>query len=238
VCAPSPKLILKTPLLALLKGTWVIAMSSSRRKRDRLISALKSKRSSQSSQSIASPPSNTIQQSSSTLPPCATTSSSTSIPPTNEPPLLSQPTAITTQQLNSATSVYQSLADNFSKDLWYKALAKLPEQDRAELCDLLPHLVGGADSGAGLLDDLCILAIKKKERCDEKRWKFDLAGQQIILRDVAQKIFYWLKKFKEAGDIAVNFDPVHAALPWAAFRFLLQVISNSDNGETHSQNMY
>ncbi|CAG9956002.1 unnamed protein product [Clonostachys rosea f. rosea IK726] len=29
------------------------------------------------------------------------------------------------------------------------------------------------------------------------------------------------QKFKEVGDIAVNFDPVHAALPWAAFRFLL-----------------
>jgi ankyrin repeat domain-containing protein 50 len=97
----------------------------------------------------------------------------------------------------------------------------------------MPPPVDGNDSGAGLLDELCRLALKQKEKCDGKRWKFAFNGQQVILRDVAQKIFYWLQKFKEAGDITVNFDPVHAALPWAAFRFLLQVMSNSNNGEIH-----
>jgi ankyrin repeat domain-containing protein 50 len=96
--------------------------------------------------------------------------------------------------------------------------------------------VGRADSGAGFLDDLCILAIEQREKCEEKGWKFNFDGQQVILRDVAQKIFYWLQRFKEVGDIAVNFDPVHAALPWAAFRFLLQVISNSDNEEIRLSN--
>lgn len=48
-------------------------------------------------------------------------------------------------------------------------------------------------------------------------------GEEIILRDVAGKALFWLSKFKEVGDIAVNFDPVHASLPWAAVRFLLQV---------------
>ncbi|KAM0412045.1 hypothetical protein ACHAPD_008700 [Fusarium lateritium] len=34
----------------------------------------------------------------------------------------------------------------------------------------------------------------------------------------------WLNKFKAIGDVASSFDPVHAALPWAAFRFVLQAI--------------
>ena len=32
-----------------------------------------------------------------------------------------------------------------------------------------------------------------------------------------------MNKFKEVGDIAVQYDPGHAALPWAAIRFFLQV---------------
>lgn len=48
-------------------------------------------------------------------------------------------------------------------------------------------------------------------------------GRQIILRDVAEKIIVWIDRFKQVGDIAVNFDPVHASLPWAGIRFLLEV---------------
>ncbi len=33
----------------------------------------------------------------------------------------------------------------------------------------------------------------------------------------------WLDKFKQVGDVAVNFDPQHAALPWAGIRLLLEV---------------
>jgi hypothetical protein len=51
-----------------------------------------------------------------------------------------------------------------------------------------------------------------------------LQERNIILRDVAEKIVFWLDKFKEVGDVAVNFDPVHAALPWAGVRLLLQVL--------------
>jgi hypothetical protein len=32
-----------------------------------------------------------------------------------------------------------------------------------------------------------------------------------------------LNKFVSVGDVAVSFDPVHAALPWAAVRFVLVV---------------
>ena len=44
-----------------------------------------------------------------------------------------------------------------------------------------------------------------------------------MLRDVGMKILWWVYTFKEIGDIIVQNDPAHAALPWAGFRFLLQV---------------
>lgn len=44
----------------------------------------------------------------------------------------------------------------------------------------------------------------------------------IILRDVFSKIAGWVEKFVAVGDVAVQYDPGHAALPWAAVRLVLQ----------------
>lgn len=45
----------------------------------------------------------------------------------------------------------------------------------------------------------------------------------INLRDRAEKILEWVDKFKQVGDIAIQYDQAHAALPWAGIRFILQV---------------
>lgn len=58
----------------------------------------------------------------------------------------------------------------------------------------------------------------------KKRWRFKrISGDEVILRDVFEKIVTWVNKFKDFGDIAMQYDPGHAALPWAGVRFLLQV---------------
>ena len=44
-----------------------------------------------------------------------------------------------------------------------------------------------------------------------------------MVRDVFNGISTWIDKFKKVGDMAVQYDPGHAALPWAAVRFFLQV---------------
>ena len=54
-------------------------------------------------------------------------------------------------------------------------------------------------------------------------WKIKFRGEEIVLRDVGAKILHWVDNFKQIGDIIVQYDPMHAALPWAGFRFLLQV---------------
>jgi hypothetical protein len=47
--------------------------------------------------------------------------------------------------------------------------------------------------------------------------------EKVILRDVFDKIIRWIDTFKQVGDLAVQYDPVHTALPWTAIRFVLQV---------------
>jgi hypothetical protein len=61
-----------------------------------------------------------------------------------------------------------------------------------------------------------------------KEWKIPFGGEQIVLRDMGKKLLEWVHRFKEIGDIIVSFDPGHAALPWAGFRFLLQLCYNKE----------
>jgi len=58
----------------------------------------------------------------------------------------------------------------------------------------------------------------------DRAWTVTWRGEDIVVRDIAMKIMQWVDKFKEIGDIAVQYHPGHAILPWAAFRFLLKVV--------------
>ena len=48
----------------------------------------------------------------------------------------------------------------------------------------------------------------------------------MCLRDVCEKTVKWIRLFVQVGDAAVQYDPTHAALPWAGVRFLLQIAIN------------
>lgn len=102
-------------------------------------------------------------------------------------------------------------------DLWNKAIKSLSEQDNL-LFDL------SRTDKAAVLEDIVVAAEAKRQTCLQKRWKYRRAdGNSIILRDVCEKLIKWVRTFKEIGDIAVQYDPAHASLPWAAVRFLLQL---------------
>ena len=80
------------------------------------------------------------------------------------------------------------------------------------------------DDKLAILKDLVIAVEEKKELCLSRRWRFRRKnGEHVVLRDVLQKMVMWIRKFQEVGDMAVQYDPVHAALPWAGVRFFLQV---------------
>jgi len=51
----------------------------------------------------------------------------------------------------------------------------------------------------------------------------DRSGKTVLVRDVLDKLTIWINKFIAIGDTIVQYDPGHAALPWAAVRLVLQV---------------
>jgi hypothetical protein len=98
-----------------------------------------------------------------------------------------------------------------------KAFALLGDGDKpgvdAELVE--PRMV---------LEDALSIVNDKKRLCLEKRWKWTNSNKEtIIIRDVFEKVSCWISKFVEVVDVAVQYNPGHAALPWAAVRVLLKV---------------
>ena len=104
-----------------------------------------------------------------------------------------------------------------SEDLWSKALDTLDSE-------LRNSLVLNRASRSQVLSKALTEAQESRKVCMQKCWKFKKHnGEFIILRDVVEKIIVWVEKFIAVGDAAVQYDPVHAAPAWAAFRFVLQV---------------
>ena len=110
-----------------------------------------------------------------------------------------------------------------ASSLWQKAIATLCEEDREGLNVNEPPLQ--------VLNSLRDVVDQKKQMCLDKRWKYKKNGQDIIIRDKLEKITTWVSKFVAVCDVAVQYDPAHAALPWAGIRFLLQVRPTTTNIE-------
>ena len=73
------------------------------------------------------------------------------------------------------------------------------------------------------LEKLLDVVNEVKERKIASQWKLQWGNTEINLREKAETIVGCITKFKEIGDLAVQYDPVHAALPWAGVRLLLMV---------------
>lgn len=103
-----------------------------------------------------------------------------------------------------------------SRDLWLKAYDTLDESTKKNL---------GYDKNnpSTIVHTALRVAEDKRQLCIQKQWKYTKSnGKTIILRDVVEKIISWLDKFMKIGDLAMQYDALHAALPWAAVRFILQ----------------
>ena len=105
-------------------------------------------------------------------------------------------------------------------DLWAIAIGKVGDNDKAQL-DIY------RTAKIAVLDDILSLIKVKQNICLQKRWKFKKSsGESLVFRDLVDKIAIWVGKFVKVGDVAAQYDPTHAALPWAAVRFLLQITLN------------
>ncbi len=108
-----------------------------------------------------------------------------------------------------------TVASRSSEDLWALAVSKLSQDEQRAISTM-----GKLETIASILE-----YVQNSERVSiSKQWRYKRkSGEVVILRDLFGKLVKWLQRFKEIGDIAVQYDPVHAALPWAGVRFLLEV---------------
>ena len=119
----------------------------------------------------------------------------------------------------SATSTASSAAQgpNISlASIWNRALQRLSSDEQEQIQQM-------SSNSPINMKQLYSVVEQKRNECERNKFKFNLNGRVIVLRDVVAKIMVWIDKFKEIGDVAANFDPSHAALPWAGVRFLLLV---------------
>lgn len=107
-----------------------------------------------------------------------------------------------------------------SHNLLDDALKRLSDRDQ----ETIKKFILPTSSDIDLALKQALVAAKEKRRlCEEKRWTFTFAGQAVTLKDEASKVVHWLDRVKAVGDIVVNINPVHAGLPWAGIRLLLEV---------------
>jgi hypothetical protein len=107
------------------------------------------------------------------------------------------------------------------EELWSQAFSRLTPADRDQLQSLASR------NHIDILSDLLSLTKTSHQESLRKRWKYVRKnGEVVIIRDLFAKIAKWLDIFKQIGDQAVQYDPAHAALPWAGIRFVLQMAVN------------
>lgn len=113
--------------------------------------------------------------------------------------------------LRSLPTPYASNAE-----LWREALAQLDESAR----HIIEMLLNDPDDESADNDatDVKSLAVAIQEHIDAAFKEKDNKSERIMDSSLAV-----LGKFISAVDVAINFDPVHAALPWAAVRSVLVV---------------
>ena len=120
-------------------------------------------------------------------------------------------------------STAASSSDSEDQSLWSRAIkdGELSSQERKTLADT--GLKIGIQKTASTVDAVRSIMDGMLDKKKGELWKIKFREEEVVLRDVGMKILRWLDTFKHIGDIIVQYDPGHAALPWAGFRFLLQV---------------
>ncbi|KAI0190179.1 hypothetical protein EV127DRAFT_389290 [Xylaria flabelliformis] len=101
---------------------------------------------------------------------------------------------------------------------WEQALQRLRKEDQ-EHFNAVNKMT---DTPLEVLHGVLAAVSKRKEDCLRKRWNTVVDGRTIYIRDVLEKISVWVKKLIAIGDVVIQYDPRHTALPWAAMRLIMQ----------------
>ncbi|KAH8736065.1 ankyrin repeat-containing domain protein [Ilyonectria robusta] len=116
-----------------------------------------------------------------------------------------------------------ALADSTRvESIWDKALALITDEDlklylktavRMQKRDILPAVLEAVN--------------ERQQECLRKRWILKSDGNQIIVRDLLEKVADSARRFNERGNMTVQSDSINASFPWAAIRFLLRAAVGS-----------
>lgn len=100
--------------------------------------------------------------------------------------------------------------------LWKQVFDRLPEteQKMLALSENEHHVV---------LDVVLQATLAQRDIVEKEKSTFMYRGRSILLTDITDRAISWIQRFVQVGDMVVQYDPVHFALPWAGVRFLLQV---------------
>jgi hypothetical protein len=128
--------------------------------------------------------------------------------------------ALSTAQAGPPVQPTPTAPGTWGQDFWNRALQRLSWQEQATI---RANILSTTNDIESALQQALNAAKVKQTTCQNKRWTFTFGGHTITLREEADKIVRWLDRFKQVGDVAVNVDPLHAGLPWAGIRFLLEV---------------
>jgi len=135
--------------------------------------------------------------------------------------------APTDEQGHSTKVRRKSDEQHGTNDLWSKAYKQLPEEYKKGLDNL---------DKVDILQKLFASAKQAEEQNAAKQCKLKLGDKEIDVRKKAEGLVGWINKFKEIGDIVMQYDPVHAALPWAGVRFILMVCSPASAPQRNRSN--
>jgi hypothetical protein len=133
-----------------------------------------------------------------------------------------------TKESGQMSHTQSAKASRGNYELWGKAIRHLQESKKDR--DIVSIVEGIAKS---LADDNINAegtpsTAKSLAKDIKQKMQQEIESQQhdSETRRYVEKTVSVLNKFVAVGDVAVSFDPVHAALPWAAVRFVL-VVSTS-----------
>ncbi|KAF4485947.1 Ankyrin-1 [Colletotrichum fructicola Nara gc5] len=110
------------------------------------------------------------------------------------------------------------------EDIWAAAIKTLGD-------DLKSTIDPAQLSKRAVVEDVLAATAKAKKSCDEKSSYISTPkGKKIPVRHILNKVDKWASNFKQLGDACVQFDPIHAALPWAGVCFILKIAA----GDLHA----
>lgn len=105
-----------------------------------------------------------------------------------------------------------------TQNLWQEAVEKLPEKDKKSL-----ELPKSGTSATNIVEDALAGVRNSEHKVNRNLIRVKTKRGEVPLRHYVDKLTKVLIQFREVGDTLVQYDPGHAALPWAGVRLLLNV---------------